>query len=72
MNLTTKQLKAKFPYIPAYSKIMGSYEYWTAEQLAEAEQINAPADTYRVNNGKYYTLSDIQNPQLLKELNELK
>ena len=49
----------KYPAIPAYSKYMGSYQYWTDSQLAQAAAINAPADTYRVEDGKAFTLSEL-------------
>lgn len=74
-------LYKKYPYIPAYSKIMGSYEYWTENQLMEAEQINAPVDTYRIDTGSLfsgkqeipvaYTIDQIKNQQLVIELKQL-
>lgn len=70
---TITDLKKQYPLIPAYSKIMGSYDYWTEQQLWLAHGMNAPADTYRVeqNSSKYYTLADISNQNLIAELKEL-
>lgn len=62
---TIAELRAKYPYIPAYTAYMLSYEYWTNDQLREAHQIAAPHDTYMVHDGKFFTLKNITNQQLL-------
>lgn len=63
-------LKAKYPYIAAYSKIMGSYDYWTEMQLYNADKLNAPEDTYNVDlsKGTYTRIGEIKNQALVNEL----
>lgn len=62
------ELRAKYPFIRAYSSIMGSFDYWTIGQMQEAEMLNAPADTYRVEGDIFYTMADITNPDLVLRL----
>lgn len=70
-EITLTELYAKYPYIVANSKIFGSNEYWTEAQLYEANHLNAPANTHRVSNGKYFTLDEIINKDYLWQLKEL-
>lgn len=41
---TIKNLSTKFPYILAWGRMLGSRDYYIANELIEAQQDNAPKD----------------------------
>ncbi len=70
--MTTKkrrELSCRYPYIVAYDKIMGSFQYWTDMQLLNAELIGAPGHTVSCSEIKFETLDSITNPDFRKLLN---
>lgn len=67
---TIDELRARYPYIPAYSSYMSSFDYWTVSQLRQAEALNANTDCYRVDSDQYYTIGMIENEQLFSYLKD--
>jgi len=70
MDKRFDQLKKKYPYVYAWGKLMGSYNYYIENQMELAEKENAPKNaTFRKDNGGWNTTTHLQ-PHTIAELNE--
>lgn len=58
-----------YPYIRAWCKMMGSFDYWLQDQLEQARADNAPQNaTYRRDDGTWSTTDNITNPDTRTQL----
>lgn len=58
-----------YPYVRAYGRAMGSFQYWIDMQVAEAREDNAPENaTHRNADGTWSTTDDVINPTVRKML----
>jgi predicted DNA-binding transcriptional regulator YafY len=57
----------RHPYIYAWCRMQGSFQYWIEDQLAIAERDQAPADAiYKsTTDGKWHTTRDIKNEETM-------
>src|ERR1700748_718748 len=70
MGCTTmrkNQTNIDYPFVRAWSKMMGSYAPYIQRQVEEAREENAlPDAVFKGNDGRWHTLNDIQNPEAFK------
>ena len=56
-----------YPHLRAWCRFMGSFEYYTSEQLRLAREENAPADAIyrRTENGRvvWHRYADVTSPE---------
>ena len=65
------QLKSMYPYVEAHCNMMGSFMYYTIEQMCKAKNENAPknATYYSETEKRWMTLNDVKNENTLLQLN---
>jgi predicted DNA-binding transcriptional regulator YafY len=52
-----------YPYLRAWCEMMGSFRYYTEDQIADARKENAPQTAiYKAHEGHWRTFEDIENP----------
>ncbi len=57
-----------YKMIRTWGKLMGSYQYYIDIQVKKAISDNAPFNATYKRNGKWRTVNDIENTDLLKRL----
>jgi hypothetical protein len=64
-KLSKKREPIKHKFVVAWCKYLDSKDYWIQDQLAKAEQDNAPLNAiYKSPDGTWKTVEDIHDPAL--------
>jgi hypothetical protein len=64
-------LRKKYPYLVAWCRMMGSYDYYIQDQLQKAEETNAPHDCIYERDGVWKRYSEIKNPDAVARIDRL-
>ena len=52
-------LEEKYPYLVAWCRMMGSYDYYLERQIEKAEQLGTPTNIIYFSGDEFSTFDDI-------------
>jgi hypothetical protein len=58
-------LYEKFPYLVTWCRMMGSFDYYTQQQLEKANRLKAPYDTIYFDGDNPVRFEDVTSPESL-------